>query len=48
MNNTEKEFVEKECCKCKSTNPEDCNIIRRMNGKYDCSNKNIEDEKGRE
>lgn len=47
MNNTEKEFIKKECTKCKSTNPEDCNIVRRMNGKYDCSNKNIEDEKGR-
>ncbi len=46
MNNTEKEFVENECRKCKNTNAYDCNIIRRINGEYDCSNKKIEDEKG--
>lgn len=36
--NTE-EFVKKVCSNCKNTNADDCNIVRRMNGKYDCTNK---------
>lgn len=44
MNDTEKEFVKNECSKCKNTNDSDCNIIRRMNGEYDCTNKIINEE----
>ena len=37
----EKEFVKEVCSKCESTNDEDCNIVRRMDGNVDCTNKNI-------
>ena len=46
MNRTEKEFVKNVCSKCKNTNADDCHIVRREDGKFDCHNKKIDDEKG--
>ena len=37
----DKEFVEKVCCQCENNHNEDCNIVKRMDGNSDCTNKKI-------
>lgn len=40
----DKEFVEKVCCQCENNHNEDCNIVKRMDGNSDCTNKKIKEE----
>ena len=42
--NKQEEFIRKECSKCENTNEEDCNIVQKIDGEYDCVNKKIDKE----